>query len=263
MPFCPNCGNRLQESDKFCPECGNAVAAAAEAAAESDFETAEKTEACDEAPAAPAVPLVKPEQPAAGDASSGSVNKSLVKKIFFISGFVVFAMLVVGGILTAIAAANGPRTTFPEDPYVSLSDSNDEDAWDEYFDSEEDYDDYFDGTDFDDTYYYGAFLSAEIPDDWRGHYAAEETGDSVIFYNTDNRDAGFGGTLVTVARYTDDSYKSLPSYSVIYNGKAYTYVAIFPTDVQYNGDDTALKHRYLDMYDEVRDDLLEDMRFTE
>lgn len=104
-------------------------------------------------------------------------------------------------------------------------------------------------------YLYGNDFMLMMPntDDWE---YTQESGDSFSIYMTEPRTEGFGGRLVTIKAYDldDDSYTQLPSYSVAGVGKNVNkrFVAIFPTDVQYDGSNSAQAARYQELYDHVR-----------
>lgn len=82
-----------------------------------------------------------------------------------------------------------------------------------------------------------------------------EDGQSVTFYLDSAKDGGYGGRLVTIAAFdiNDDSYKNLPSYSVAGTGSSTNmrFVAEFPTDVQWNGEDPEQDADYRDLSDYV------------
>ncbi|MDC7286762.1 DUF5050 domain-containing protein [Blautia schinkii] len=66
------------------------------------------------------------------------------------------------------------------------------------------------------------------------------------------RDEGYGGVFVTIKAYDwgDDSYADIPRYTIAGVSEAKKYVAIFPTDVQYNPNDaeqTAAYQRLADI----------------
>lgn len=75
------------------------------------------------------------------------------------------------------------------------------------------------------------------------------------FYHADSNAANMGGYLFGINMFMDgdESYKDYPSYRVIgriiyRQAEAYTVVAVFPTDVQYN-ESTAAEYR--ELYDQI------------
>lgn len=80
-------------------------------------------------------------------------------------------------------------------------------------------------------------------------------GDHVDFIYIPGQNSGYGGRLVTIKAYDigDDSYKNLPNYHVAgtnYNvGK--TYVAIYPSDLQCDPNDSAQTAKYEELKDYV------------
>lgn len=153
MPFCPNCGNRLENQVKFCPECGTAITPPEQQAATAAPPCEQPPEPAAKAPEDYAVGTennsgeiitVIPE-PTENSSRNGTVspdNKSFVKKMLLIVGGVVFALLVICGILATVAATHPSPATFPEDPYENFEEQFDEDIWDDYFDEDTDMDDF-------------------------------------------------------------------------------------------------------------------------
>ena len=103
-------------------------------------------------------------------------------------------------------------------------------------------------------YLYGNDFMLMMPntDDWEYR---QESGDSFSIYMTEPRTEGFGGLLVTIKAYdlADDSYTKLPSYSVAGVGQNVNkrFVAIFPTDVQFDLENSAQTARYKELLDHV------------
>ena len=60
------------------------------------------------------------------------------------------------------------------------------------------------------------------------------------------RDAGFGGHIVSVCAFAPDdiSYEELPSWTFCGQNSSKKYIAIFPTDVQFDGNDKAQAEEY-------------------
>lgn len=96
--------------------------------------------------------------------------------------------------------------------------------------------------------YFNDFMMI-MPNNDKYSYVAE--GDSVTFYLWAAQQEGYGGRLVTIKAYDmdDDSYKNIPSYHVAGVGKNVNkrFIAIYPTDVQWNHDDAAQEADYKDL----------------
>ena len=86
-------------------------------------------------------------------------------------------------------------------------------------------------------------------DDWA--YDVSENRDAVTIYLIAAREAGYGGNLVTIRAYDldDNSYTQVPHYSVAGVGRNVSkrFVAIFPTDVRWDPDDSAQGERYKEL----------------
>ena len=69
-------------------------------------------------------------------------------------------------------------------------------------------------------------------------------------------DAGYGGRIVTIKAYDmdDDSYKNIPSYQVAGVGRNVNkrFIAIYPSDVQYDPNDATQAAEYKELYDHTR-----------
>lgn len=82
-------------------------------------------------------------------------------------------------------------------------------------------------------------------------YGYEASGDSVTFFLVGARQDGFDGRLVTIKAYDmdDESYKEIPSYHVAGVGKNVSkrFIAIYPTDVQWNHEDAQQEADYKDL----------------
>lgn len=74
---------------------------------------------------------------------------------------------------------------------------------------------------------------------------------SVEFYYAPARDAGYGGHIVTIEAYdwADNSYSDLPSWQVCGLSNDKKYVAIYPTDVQFDPNDQAQGEAYRKLLD--------------
>ncbi|HMM06430.1 MAG TPA: zinc ribbon domain-containing protein [Clostridiales bacterium] len=245
MAYCSNCGVKLSENDKFCKECGAPVSV---------------QDAIKEKPAADGQSLPEAAAQEAVAADTAVPAAALVfpaKKYFSRKKFFIFAGSAFGGVLllsliiTIVAVAGSDRSftmrdLFDHYEYDYGYDYDYDYGYDDYdYDYDYDYDaegGYYGGT------YYGDFFYAEIPDSWMGHYECDESYDAVTFYNTENDMAGYGGLLLSICRYAPgDDYQSIPNYQILSETDAYTYVAVYPSDVQYNYEDTALTSLYQEM----------------
>ena len=167
-------------------------------------------------------------------------------------------MLLFAGGLTVFAVVGGERV--PDNDFYG---TDYDDSWDDWDSDWGDWDD-VDGTGLTDHEYHGTFAEVSIPDSWRSHYNVTDNGDSVTFYNVENAEAGFGGTLVTINRYpAGEDYSFLPDYKVIYSAPNYTYIAVYPTDLQYDSDDEDLTALYQKMASELTDSFLWNIHIAE
>ena len=104
-------------------------------------------------------------------------------------------------------------------------------------------------------YMYGNdfLLSMPIDDDWE--YVQNDKDSFSIIY-IPGKNAGYGGHLVTIKAYdsNDTSYTNFPSYRVAGRSKNTNkvFVAIFPTDVQYDSNNKSQAARYQDLFEYVQ-----------
>ena len=77
---------------------------------------------------------------------------------------------------------------------------------------------------------------------------------SITIYNKALKKAKHGGKLVTILAYDtgDQSYDVLPEYNVIGESNGKTYIAAFPTDVQFDAGETESYSDYQAVFEEVR-----------
>lgn len=88
-------------------------------------------------------------------------------------------------------------------------------------------------------------------------WSFEANGDSVSFYLFSAQQEGYGGRLVTIQAYDldDDSYEEMPMpFQVAGVGKNVNkrFIAIYPSDVQYNHNDAQQTADYNDLYDYLK-----------
>ena len=98
--------------------------------------------------------------------------------------------------------------------------------------------------------YFNDFMLV-MPGNEKWSYEASPDKQSVTFYLYSAQQEGYGGRLVTIRAYDidDSSYETLPSYSVAgVGGKTNKrFIAEFPTDVQWNGQDSTQDADYRDL----------------
>ncbi len=276
MSFCSHCGSELPEGSRFCARCGSKItASSAEETQFNDSFAEESSDLTDDysvqnsktIPAAPqsvteTVPNRQQQLPAVQKKTGPSV-----KTILIITGAaVLFLMIVAVAITVFTVAANIRNNDIPdviqeiEDNDLSYDDDWINEITDDVFSDENNNE----GETFPlDADYIASFFAAELPDSWEGHCTIYENndGNAVTFVNTENEDAGYGGTLVTIARYTmDEDISFLPNYQIIATDSDYDYIAVFPTDVQYDTIDAERSSLYSAMKEDI-DAFLEDLTF--
>ena len=101
-------------------------------------------------------------------------------------------------------------------------------------------------------YLYGNDFLLIMPNN--DNWSFEKIDDSAIqIYQVSARESGFGGKLVTIRAYDldDDSYTQIPHYQEggIGQNAGKRFVAIYPTDVQFDNDDREQADSYRELYD--------------
>lgn len=97
----------------------------------------------------------------------------------------------------------------------------------------------------------------ELPGYWAGHYNAESGSNYYHFYNIENADAGYGGSLFSIEMYgKDGEWEYLPSYRFLGEKDGIYYVATFPTDVQFDTNNQEITNLYYEMREDI-DTILE------
>ena len=80
--------------------------------------------------------------------------------------------------------------------------------------------------------------------------------DCLEIYLKSARDADFGGNLVSIMAFDpeDSTYESFPDYTVAGHGQncGKTFIALFPTDVQYDPQDAQQEADYQELYTHVK-----------
>ena len=102
--------------------------------------------------------------------------------------------------------------------------------------------------------YFNDFMIT-MPDNEK--WSFEMNGNSVTFYLFSAQQEGYGGRLVTIVAYDidDHSYEQLPvPYQVAGVGKNVNkrFIAVYPSDVQFNHADAAQEADYRDLYDYLK-----------
>lgn len=94
----------------------------------------------------------------------------------------------------------------------------------------------------------------KLPKFWKNNYVLDNIKDKDVrytnFYAKKCHKQNGEGFLVSVASFKDKSYTEMPSYDVIKKRNGITYVALYPTDVQYMGTTKAAAKQYqkMEMY---------------
>lgn len=83
-------------------------------------------------------------------------------------------------------------------------------------------------------------FSLKLPASWKGNYMVEKSGKDeknsfVSFYAKECHEKTGAGFLFSISKYEDESYKELPAYELVGKWNGVSYVAEFPTDVQFVG----------------------------
>lgn len=83
-------------------------------------------------------------------------------------------------------------------------------------------------------------FSLKLPASWKGNYTVEKSGKDeknsfVSFYAKECHKKTGAGFLFSISKYEDESYKELPAYELVGKWNGVSYVAVFPTDVQFAG----------------------------
>lgn len=96
-----------------------------------------------------------------------------------------------------------------------------------------------------------ADYTLKLPADWKNNYTVEKIGNkkkksykTVNFYSKKCHAQIPAGWLFTIAKYKGNSYQQLPSYELIGKWNGYHYVAIYPTDVQFEGATKSARKQY-------------------
>lgn len=101
-------------------------------------------------------------------------------------------------------------------------------------------------------YFCATDFAIKLPADWKGNYVAMKSkkkskSSYVTFYAKKCYKYDKQGWLFSIERYKDNSYQDLPSYELVAKWGGYSYVAVYPTDVQYERAPKAAKKQYQKM----------------
>lgn len=92
-------------------------------------------------------------------------------------------------------------------------------------------------------------FSLKLPNSWKNNYIVKKTGKKrknsyVAFYAKKCYKKNKLGWLFSIARYKDESYQELPAYELVGKWNGFNYVAVYPTDVQFEGTSKAATKQY-------------------
>lgn len=103
--------------------------------------------------------------------------------------------------------------------------------------------------------YFNDFMLV-MPGSEKWSFEAAKDNQSVTFYLFSAQQEGYGGKLVTIMAYDmdDNSYEELPSYHVAGVGQncGKRFIAAYPTDVQWNHEDSTQEADYRDLADYLK-----------
>lgn len=91
----------------------------------------------------------------------------------------------------------------------------------------------------------------QIPESWNGLYGVDIQGSTVKFYSVHNKQAGYGGDLITIKTSNINSIQD-PSYTSLGNKGGTFYFACYPTDARYDPNNSTYSDEYKTMYASVR-----------
>ncbi|RKI40547.1 hypothetical protein D7V86_11525 [bacterium D16-51] len=97
-------------------------------------------------------------------------------------------------------------------------------------------------------------FSLKLPESWKNNYIVEmgkgneKENSYVAFCAKECYNQTKLGWLFSIGRFTDESYQELPDYELVGMWNGVSYVAIFPTDVQFDGvtEEAAAQYQKLD-----------------
>lgn len=97
--------------------------------------------------------------------------------------------------------------------------------------------------------YFTLYLPADASWDWE-----VINSETIRFFYPPAKEAGFGGTFVTIKAYDwgDNGYSDIPSYQIAGLDNLKKYIAIFPTDVQYDVSNSVQSAEYQRLLEHAR-----------
>lgn len=101
-------------------------------------------------------------------------------------------------------------------------------------------------------------ITLQLPASWKNNFVLKSSkkikhGSYVSFSSKKCYQQTKEGWLFTIMRYKDDSYTDMPSYELLGKWNGYSYVALFPTDVQTMGATKEAKKQYQKMSASIMD----------
>lgn len=105
-------------------------------------------------------------------------------------------------------------------------------------------------------YFCASNFAVKIPANWKGKYIVKKSKKKsrspyVTFYEKKCYKQKKGGWLFSIECYKDNSYLDLPSYDLVAKWGGRSYVAVYPTDVQFEGATKSAAKQYRKMSKDV------------
>lgn len=227
MAFCSKCGAALKENDAFCYSCGC------------------KVESRDTGPAQSGSPAPQP----GASAQTSPLQKYFKPALIILLAAILICVLVFllrpsqepsGGNQPGSDATASPGLTESTAPVSQEPDQQPAAGQGISYSNE--------------------LFSLTLPSSWADCYTVSESnvGDArfFAFNEVNNAEAGFGGRLFTIGCYpfgAEDMWYELPSYDEIGESFSGKFIALYPTDVQYDSTDGTLTDMYKTLADDVPD----------
>ena len=76
---------------------------------------------------------------------------------------------------------------------------------------------------------------------------------SITIYNEESKNAGSGGVLVSIMAFSldDTGYEAFPDFSIIGETEGMRYIAVYPTDVQFDPENNKAMEHYRSVMKEI------------
>lgn len=183
-----------------------------------------------------------------------------MKRYFKITALMMLLALISAGFLSACGGAKSGDTAATEEASVSEETSETTEAEADFMEGSSDYDvekgfkkETSDDGSVDYLYFNDFMISMPHNDKW----GYETNGNEVTFFLTAAQQGEFGGRLVTIKAYDEDdnSYEEIPvPHQVAGVGKNVNkrFVAIYPSDVQYDFNDEQQTADYKELFDYLK-----------